>query len=137
MENILQSIKAHLYDRTTSPLSGAFLISWGIWNYKFIVVLFSSLSVDEKFEYISSVLYVTWLDYSLTGVVFPLITTVFLLFVYPYPSKLVYEFWRNRQKELKEIKQKIEDETPLTIEETREVRRLSLQLEIEYEKSNC
>lgn len=134
MDDIVKSVKAHLYDRTTSPLSGAFLLSWGVWNYKMLFVLFSSLDVDVKFDYISTFLYPASYDCLMKGFVFPLLTTLFFIFIYPYPSRFVYEFWRRRQKEVKEIRQKIEDETPLTIEESREIRRAALQMEADFSR---
>jgi len=132
MEDLIKSIKAHLYERTTSPLFGTFSISWAIWNYKFLVVLASSMDANEKFNYISTFLYPNVSTCMLEGIAFPLLTTLAFIFIYPYPAKFVYEFTKNRQKELKRIKQEIEDETPLTIEESRKVRREMAMLEIEF-----
>ena len=132
MNELINSIKAQMYDRTTSPLSGSFILSWTLWNYKMIFVLFSSLGVVEKFDYISGFLYASWKDFLIIGLLYPLLTTFFFIFVYPYPARFAYEFWRNRQKELKEIRQKIEDETPLTMEESREIRHAVMQLEADY-----
>ncbi len=121
--DILKTIKAQLYERAISPLSGVFVLSWCLWNYRFITVLFSSLSVTEKFGFIESQLFPDWSTYVLRGFLYPLFTTVLIIFLYPYPARYVYEFWRKRQKELKEIRQKIEDETPLTVEESRQIRK--------------
>ena len=41
MQDIFISIKAYLYERAASPLTGAFAVSWVVWNYRFFVVLFS------------------------------------------------------------------------------------------------
>lgn len=132
MDEFIKSIKAQLYDRTTSPLSGAFIISWLIWNYKILFVLFSSYDVHEKFDYISTFLYPSISNCITIGFVYPLLTTAFFIFAYPYPSKFVYWFSRNRQKELKLLRQTIEDETPLTLKESRDIRRNALQLEFEF-----
>lgn len=134
MEDLLKSIKAHLYERTTSPLFGTFTISWIVWNYKFIITIFSSMEVHLKFDYISTFLYPSTSTCLSVGVIYPLLTTLAFIFLYPYPAKFVYSFTRLRQKELKEIKQKIEDETPLTHEESRKLRRDMAALEIEHEK---
>ncbi|MDZ7663598.1 hypothetical protein [Thiohalophilus sp.] len=104
-----------------------------IWNYKFLVTIFSSLRVDEKFTYISTFLYPDIYKCLLIGAIYPLVTAIAFIFIYPYPAKLVYSFARERQKELKEIKQRIEDETPLTHEESRKIRRKMAVLEIEHE----
>lgn len=42
--------------------------------------------------------------------------------MYPYPAKFVYGFTRRRQREILELRRRIEDETPLTIEDSRRLR---------------
>lgn len=44
------------------------------------------------------------------------------MYIYPLISKHFYSYTLDRKKELKEIKSKIEDETPLTKEESKEYR---------------
>jgi len=134
MNDLLKSIKAHLYEKATSPLFGIFAISWALWNYKFILVLISSMKVADKLAYISEHFFVDISSSLLTGMLYPILTTVLVIFVYPYPAKFVYEFSRKKQKELREIKQTIEDETPLTVEESRKIRRELIELELKYEK---
>ncbi|MFK5912933.1 MAG: hypothetical protein QM484_01045 [Woeseiaceae bacterium] len=134
MEDLIKSIKAHLYDRATSPLFGTFAVSWVIWNYKFIIIIFSSMEAHEKFDYIATFLYPSINSCLSTGLAYPALTTLTFIFLYPYPAKFVYSFTRKKQKELKEIKQKIEDETPLTHEESKKIRRDMAALELEYEK---
>jgi len=41
MDDIFKSIKAFLYDRVASPLFGAFVTAWSIWNYRVISILLS------------------------------------------------------------------------------------------------
>jgi len=55
MTDILNSFKAHLYERTVSPLVGSFIFYWLIFNYKLPVILLDSkLSSNEKFSQIES-----------------------------------------------------------------------------------
>jgi hypothetical protein len=122
LDDLTKTIKAQLHERATSPLMGAFALSWAVWNYKFIALLLSSLPVLEKFTYIDKTLYPTWEDRWLLCGFYPLLSTIVLIFVYPYPAKFVYGWWRYRQKDLKLIQQKIDDETPLTKEEAKEIR---------------
>jgi len=118
----MKTIKVILYERITSPLLGAFMLSWCLWNFRFLIVIFSSLPVTDKFNIIDTTIFPTQAATLLRGLVYPLMTTVFFIYVYPYPAKKVYEFWRSRQKELKEIRQKIEDEEPLSKEEAKMIR---------------
>lgn len=129
----MKSIRATLYDRTSSPLFGSFAISWVAWNLRLVIVIFSEMTVQQKFGYIDTILYADplwrWLPLALG----PFLTTLVILFVYPWPAQWVYRFWRHRQRELKQIRQKIEDETPLTMQESKAIRRQVIEIQTEYE----
>lgn len=134
IDDLSKSIRAALYDRTTSPLFGALTISFIVWNHRLLVVLFSGMTVEQKFSYIDEVLYATVLAKTILLAIGPLITAIFFLYVYPHPAKWVYQYWRARQKELKDIRRKIEDETPLTIEQSRRIRRQITDVQADYEE---
>jgi hypothetical protein len=134
LNDLAKTVKAQLYERVSSPLLGAFTISWFAWNYRFVLVIVSSMPVTEKFTYIDSSLFNSYQNIFLHGTLYPLLTTLSLIFIYPFPAKFVYEFWRKRQRELKEIQQRIDDETPLTREEARELRHETLNTRLEFEQ---
>lgn len=134
LDDITTTIKAQLYERVTSPLLGSFLISWCLINYKLILILFSSLPAPEKITYIEFNLFSSAHDYMLKGVFFPLIATLAIILVYPYPAAKIYEISRNNRKKLKEIQQKIDDETPITRDEARKIRKNAVQIHIEFEE---
>lgn len=133
IEDISKSIKANMYERATSPLFGAFFVSWVIWSYEVILVLLSSMKVKEKITYIENEIYGGEWSLLLEGAIYPLISAVLFILIYPHPAKWVYEYWNNQQKKLKEIKQQIEDDTPLTLDESRHIRRELLRLESDYD----
>jgi hypothetical protein len=127
VNEIVKSAKAQLSERIASPLIGSFVISWCLWNYKFFVILFSDASVSQTFLLVDTIVFPSiWLAI-LKGVFLPAATTFAYIFVYPYPAKYVYEFTRHRQKEINEVRQRIEGETLLTIEESRITRAEVLQ----------
>lgn len=66
------------------------------------------------------------------GLLMPLLITLAYIFIIPYPAKFVYSFWKNKQKEIQEIKQKIDDETPLTKEQSKKIRQDFKKLESIY-----
>lgn len=134
LDDLAKTVKAQLYERVSSPLLGAFGISWIAWNYRFVLVLVSSMPAADKFTYIDSKIFDSYQNIFLHGTLYPLITTLSLIFIYPIPAKFVYEYWRKRQRELKEIKQRIDDETPLTREEARELRHETLKATLEFEQ---
>lgn len=124
MEDLVNSFKAHLYDRITSPLLSSFLLSWAAWNHRLFVVLLSDLKVLEKFDFIDSKIYPTWREVCGVGFAFPLASALFLLYVYPIPARKVYEHVRAQQHQLKRLQQKIDDEMPMTNEDAQALRQL-------------
>lgn len=135
LDDLAKSVKAQLYERVSSPLLAAFSMSWVAWNYRFILILVSSMSATEKIAYVDSQIFPTFQEIASRGALYPLLTALSLIFIYPIPAKYVYQHWRLRQKELKEIQQQIDDETPLTKEEARQLRRDTLAASMEYDKA--
>lgn len=121
-EDILHSAKVNLVDRLNSPLIGAFTVSWCAWNWKFLVILFSDASVSTTFALVDQVAFSDWKAIIFRGAVFPLLTALAYVFLYPYPARYVYEFTLRRQQETNAIRKKLDDETPLTLEESRKLR---------------
>jgi hypothetical protein len=123
MDDLIKSLKAQLYDRVTSPLLSSFLLAWVAWNHRLFVVLISSdFKGREKFAYVDEILYPHWQQVVGRGFALPLLSALFILLIYPIPSRWVYQRVRADQKRLKEIQQKFDDQTPMTIAEARELR---------------
>lgn len=126
---VIQAIKVSLYERIISPLLGAFVISWSIVNYRFYLIIFSNESVEEKFNLIHSYVFAEIWGYSLPynlgillfGILIPSAMTWAIIYIYPIPAKHVYEHTRKKQKELKTLRQEIDDEIPLTSKESRKI----------------
>ncbi len=120
-DDLAKTIKAQLYERATSPLSGAFILSWVAWNYRFVLALISSLSFPDKIAYIDAHIFPTYEEVFLRGALFPALSAMALIVLYPYPAKFFYEVSRKLQKELKDLQQKIDDEMPMDQEEARRI----------------
>jgi hypothetical protein len=116
-----------------SPLFGSFVIAWLCWNHRFVVVLFSSLPIDQRLEFIDKHIYVDHWDKWEQGLLYPLATAVLFILIYPYPAKFFYGYWLKRQRELKQLRDKIEDASLLTLEDSRKIRMALLNNEVEYE----
>ncbi|MFQ3230867.1 hypothetical protein [Reinekea sp.] len=132
-KEILTSVRAQLYERAVSPLMGSFVISWLLWNYKIILVLFSDLDLHETIKYIEITLYPTWNDFLPTGVLFPLISALAYIFIYPYPARWVFRFTQTQQTINSNLKKEIEGKTLLTEDEARKLRLKINELEREFE----
>ncbi|MEE8431093.1 MAG: pentapeptide repeat-containing protein [Candidatus Desulfatibia sp.] len=120
LEELSKSFKAILYDRVVSPLSGTFILSWLVINWKAMaLLLLDDAFVEIRIKNIEALYSDNWF---MPLAVYPLISAVILIFIYPYPSKLAYWFSKRRTEELKKIKQEIEKKTLLTREESDELR---------------
>lgn len=146
MEDIFKSIKAYLYDRAASPLIGAFVFAWSVWNYRLGIIIFGGAerSVEEIFSQIDK-LYETFEitvgEYSIpvngvffNGALMPTILTVIYIYVYPWLSKPVYEHSLRKQKELREIKQEADNNRLLSVEESRGIYRRLAELQAKHEE---
>jgi len=109
ISELTKSINSTLYERVTSPLFGTFMLSWAIWNWK-IIYLTLFVSADKvkvtKIEYISS----NYSDIHLL-VTYPIVSTFFLLTVFPfianaaYWSHLKFQKWKTDKKHQVELSQ--------------------------------
>jgi hypothetical protein len=126
LDDLTKEIKAQLYERVKSPLFGAFALSWVAWNYRALLAVLSKMSVQETVAYIDGLYPSAWekLGYCFCG---PLFTAVLFLLAYPYPARWMYGYWATQHKKLKKVQQDIEDETPLTQEEAKALRKTSLE----------
>lgn len=132
IDELVKTIRLHLSERLTSPLMGAFIVSWCAWNYRTLLVALSGEAVLTKLYIIDHHLYPDINSVLLQGVVAPMATAVIYLFGYPFPAKWVYTFTRQRQREILEIRRRIEDETPLTAEDSKRIRNELARAEHEY-----
>ena len=134
LDDFMKSVRAQLYERVSSPLSGVFVLSWLAWNYRFLLVIFSEMKATEKLNYIQGVLYADWLSGIGTGLLGPAITTGLWVYLYPIPARYVFEHVRKQQRILKEIRQQIDEETPISKEEARKMRREASEASEAYEE---
>ncbi|MGP0172350.1 hypothetical protein ACSVIJ_10730 [Pseudomonas sp. NCHU5208] len=121
MRDIFDSIGAAIKDRFTNPLTGTFIVSWLIWNYKLVVILVSDMKPYVKFSYVQNHLYPDSVSVVVWGVLVPLATALIYIIIYPHPSRWVYEYALKQSRENRKIRHRVEDETPLSVEESRKI----------------
>lgn len=97
------------------------MTSWPIVNYKILVVIFSGLRPAEKIHLISNHILDSWGDlfYCFGG---PLIFAVLYVFALPFPSRLALAFTLEQNKKNRALKQRIEDQLLLSLEDAKELR---------------
>jgi hypothetical protein len=98
LKDIWASIVVGSKERTTNPLTVAFLLSWATWNYKFFVVLTGDGTTSERLAAIKT-MYPSGDPYTYAGgaLLYPLGTALLYVFVYPFFSQGVIKFYRRRQ----------------------------------------
>ena len=138
LKDIQNSIKAKLYDFTYSPFMSSMIISWIIINHKYILIYMANYDLDKKLALLKQydfTWHTTWFHVPwVFNIWIPILFGLFYTFIYPMASKKFYEYTLEKNKELKEIKQDIEDITPITQEEARTLRESITQLtENKYE----
>lgn len=120
--DILESIKSNFKDRIESPLSGAFCVSWVLWNYKFFVVIFSNMEPGAKFHYIEQSLWNPWYIALIFFFFGPLATALFYIFIYPVPARWALKFSLESKRDIQEIRLAAEGKRPISEEEAMELR---------------
>lgn len=133
LEEFSKTVKAQLYERASSPLLGSFAIAWCIWNHRFIMVIFSELSFQEKIRYIDFHIFGGWQEYLANGIGIPLAAALFMILVYPWPSRFLYSYWRKQQNKIKADQQIIDGDVLLSVDESREIRQAEIKMKIEFD----
>lgn len=109
-----KSIQSIMYERLSNPFSGALLFSWVVWNWKAIFyLLFSTDNVIFRIMYIERE-YVNWWN----NLIFPIATTIFFIGLYPYITTYAYQVWLRHKKRQNDIKNKIQNNQLLTLEQS-------------------
>lgn len=125
ISELSKSIKATLYDRVASPVSGMFLLTWGIWNWKLCLILFfADYGVDQKIATVSAS-YINTYD----NIVCPLVSTTVLVFLYPLVSVLPTRVWEWANAYKSKVRHSYSLEVPLTLAQS-----ITIRQEIQQEK---
>ncbi len=90
---------------------------------KYILIYMASHNLDKKLELLKNYDFSLWGIPYMYNVILPISFGLFYTFVYPWLSQLFYSYTLNRQKTLKTIKTKAEDQTPITQEEAKALKK--------------
>jgi hypothetical protein len=122
IDDLIASAKETLLDRLTSPLIGSFVVAWPLWNYKFVMILLAESSVTTTLQMIDAIAFPDAWSIAWRGFIAPALSAAAYVFAYPYPARFVYRFARSRQAELLAIRQEIEGNELLSIDQSRKMR---------------
>ena len=121
MEELIKSLRGVIRERLSSPLAGAFLLSWSAVNFKVFLIALGDAELDSKLKLFDQVVlnqpYPSWHLFWL-----PLLGAVLFVAAYPVPALFAYWYWALVQNKLKEIRKGVEDKAPLTREQEKRIR---------------
>jgi len=134
-DEIMKSIKSTLYDRTVSPLSGTFIVSWCIWNWPFVYAIVLGWSytgserIEERLQIAASKL--SW-EY---GFWYPLASSAILICAIPLVAHYAYYVALWNQRRLNTLRWEFEQEEPLSRKDAAELRLKIRELETNFSKA--
>lgn len=126
VKNITDSIKAKLYDFAYTPFMSSFVISWILLNHKYLLIYFGNEKLEKKLNllngYPTETIAFLGHDLLTNQFIYPLTIALLYVFIYPWFALKFYDITLYYNKESKKIKQKKEDQTPVTQEEANKIR---------------
>lgn len=122
MDDFLKDLKFAVNDRLRSPILGTFLISWISWNFSTVILVFGSGEFDKKIIMLEK-LYPSNFSYFWQGLVYPFASASAFVLIYPFIARWTFLYWIKQLKKTKEKQTKIDDETPLTLEDIQELKK--------------
>lgn len=120
LEEFKKSIQSVLYERISSPFSGAFVLSWLVWNWKliyYIITVESKIPFDTRVQFIQSN-YIIWE----VTLLYPVLSAAFFVIFYPFITTGAMYIWLKHKKWQNEIRDEIEKKQLLTFEQSTELR---------------
>lgn len=126
VKDITDSIKAKLYDFAYTPFMSSFVISWILLNHKYLLIYFGNEKLEKKLNLLNGypAETIAFLGHNLltNQFIYPLTIALIYVFIYPWFALKFYDITLYYNKESKKIKQKKEDQTPVTQEEANKIR---------------
>jgi len=126
LNEFAKSIRSILYERISSPLSGALFFSWLLWNWRIPYYLFvtdSTLTIDSRLNYIK-----TNLSSPIFCIILPIVTAIFIVLIYPILTTYTLKIWLKYKKWQYDIKNEIEQKRLISLEDS-----IQLRLEIKQQ----
>src|SRR5688572_18749502 len=116
LQDFRKSVSSVFADRLTSPVFGAFFVSWVVINWRIGLILFSqSMETSEKIQAIEGLLGF-W-----KCVGYPAISSLIVILVYPWLAVGGFYVWENPKRHKRRIQNAFDGKTPLTKEEQAEL----------------
>lgn len=114
LNDLSNDLKAALYSRLSSPVVGAFLISWCIWNIDAVlVVAFGSDPMQERISYVMANYLQSYWDRAICPTFFAIVWVL----CYPPVSKWLFNYWEDARVENEKTRLKLAGSKSISAEE--------------------
>ena len=133
LEPLSKSLGTVIDERLSSPLISSFVLAWSLWNYKVFFVLFSSRSLEYKFDTVEA--HFAGMNLLVNGFGLPLIAAIIYLYWLPKPAQLVYDQWRENQRKTDDIRIKHELKERLTSEQSNAIKQREFEAQSKADKA--
>src|SRR5947207_2107332 len=111
LRELSNSVKAILYDRAVSPLSGVLALVWIAFNWKALAVLFwGQDDITARIAYIESHYIDVW-----RNLYYPALVSAATIILYPFAALLAYALWEKIASWKLQLKQKFEGTIALPV----------------------
>lgn len=114
IKDLWNAIRLYIEDRLSSPLLTGFVFAWSIINYRFFLILFSNERFIEKIALIEKYVFPSDEIKLYKGVLYPLAAALIYVLIYPFVDRYIFRAWRWHQHKLIQIRQRIDEERPLS-----------------------
>lgn len=125
--DLYKSVMDTAKERSATPLTGALVISWLLFNWRIVLVLLSTKPVEWKITYIDFLVYNEGWASLWHYILGPILAALLLLLVYPIPSVAIYRVWAFYQKKFINIEQRLRAERLVSREELASFQRQAAQ----------
>lgn len=116
IRDLFQSLTGYLRDRLSNPFYGAFLIAWGVANFRLVLVLIGDGSTQSKIAFIDGQLYVSAYQWLERGLLVPGAIAIGFVMISPFIQRWVTVFLQKRYTVTQARLLEIANETPLSSE---------------------
>lgn len=131
-EELGRSLTLYINEKIKSPLAGGFVLAWLVINHKVVMLIFSATAIQTKYYIISQTLYPDGFEKYAYLFVYPLLSSITFLLVYPYPSRWAYMYSTYQQNKNSKVQEEYEKDARLTVEQSRKLRQQILDIQNEY-----
>lgn len=129
-DDFSRTLATFLEDRFSNPLITSFLMSWPVWNYKFLVILFSDNTVLDTFELIRMSAYPdVWGSPYWFTLVGPIATAYAYVYLLPRFSQPYFKKWRTNLQAFNGIKEQLPIEPVVSKAEALELEKKFFELD--------